>query len=303
MRTLLTATLTSHLMDDAKPLGSPLWRKVREFVRETADAERLASWARERLLPADAATVLARLELLEPMEKLLARLASEGIEVVTEFDGEYPQRLFERLKDKHPSMFFIAGLRSLLNAESIGVVGSRDVDDEGKAFARAVAAEAVANGKAIVSGGARGIDLESMRAALDEGGTTVGFLADSMVKLVQRPQMQQFLEDGRVCLATSFSPSAGFQVGNAMARNKYIYGHSLATVVVATAAQSGGTWTGATEAMKMRLCPVLVRVTPDAPDGNLQLSRLGATPIERPSEVWEHLDQEAETTQEMLFKI
>lgn len=171
MQSLLTASLTSHVMDEPKPLGSVLWRKLRDIVRECDDVERVASWARERLLQPDAMAVLARLELLSPMEKILSQLAEDGIEVVTEFDDNYPQRLLERLKDKHPPMFFVTGACSLLNTESIGVVGSRDVDDEGKAFAHAVAAEAATRGMGIVSGGARGVDIESMRAALDEGGT------------------------------------------------------------------------------------------------------------------------------------
>ncbi|MGP1667448.1 MAG: autotransporter-associated beta strand repeat-containing protein, partial [Rhodanobacter sp.] len=45
------------------------------------------------------------------------------------------------------------------------------------------------------------------------GGTTIGFLADSLSKTARR--MREILDDGRVCLATSFSPTAGFQVGNA----------------------------------------------------------------------------------------
>ena len=101
-----------------------------------------------------------------------------------------------------------------------------------------------------MSGGARGIEIESMRAALDAGGSTVGFLADSMIKLARRPQMREFLEDGRVCLASAFSPSAGFQVGDAMVRNRYIYAHPAATVVVSSAADTGGTCTGATEARR-----------------------------------------------------
>lgn len=41
-----------------------------------------------------------------------------------------------------------------------------------------------------------------------------------------------------------------FSVGNAMGRNKIIYGLSRCTIVVATDDGTGGTWAGATEALK-----------------------------------------------------
>lgn len=175
MQALLTAVLTSYVIDDPKPVSAVLWRKAREVMRESADPGRLEAWARN-LAPADCAAIVSRLELLDAMERLLGQLSDDGIEVVSEFDEPYPQRLIERLNGKHPAMFFVAGSRALLSADSVGVVGSRDVDDEATSFAHEVAAEAVGRGLAIVSGGARGIDLESMRAALDAGGGDGGLL-------------------------------------------------------------------------------------------------------------------------------
>lgn len=298
MRALLTATLTNHVIDDPKPVGAVAWRKLRELVRDASDPDTLAKQAEKRM-PADAPLVLARLELLGRMERLLAELEQDGITVVSELDADYPQRLLERLGGKHPPLLFVAGSRTLLNAESIGVVGSRDVDDEGKAFARSAAEEAVSHAKAVVSGGARGVDLESMRGALDAGGTTIGFLADSLSKTARR--MRELLEDGRVCLATSFSPTAGFQVGNAMARNRCIYAHSLATVVVSSAAGTGGTWTGAVEALDRKLCPVLVRTSGAVPAGNVRLREMGAIPIGSADEMWSHLREDEAPVQGVLF--
>ncbi|MBM3464265.1 MAG: DNA-processing protein DprA [Armatimonadetes bacterium] len=298
MRSLLAATLTSHLVDDPKPLGAVAWRKLRELVIDAPDPDSLARLVEKRL-PADAAAVLARLALLDRMEQLLDTLRNDGVEVLSEFDETYPRRLIQRLGGKHPPLFFVSGSRTLLNADTIGVVGSRDIDDNGKAFARAIADEAVSRNMAIVSGGARGVDLEAMRAAVDAGGATIGFLADSLVTLARRPQMQQFLEDGRICLATSFSPTAGFQVGNAMSRNKYIYAHSQATVVVSSAAGTGGTWAGAVEALDKRLCTVLVRACPAA--GNVELARRGATTITAPAELWAQLRENEAPVQGVLF--
>ncbi len=51
--------------------------------------------------------------------------------------------------------------------------------------------------------------------------------------------------DGRVVLFSVVVPTAGFNVGVAMQRNRYIYAQSSGTVVVRSDKGKGGTWNGA----------------------------------------------------------
>ena len=51
-------------------------------------------------------------------------------------------------------------------------------------------------------------------------------------------------------LCTPYGPDAPFSPGNAMGRNKLIYAQSLVTLVVASDRETGGTWSGAVEALK-----------------------------------------------------
>jgi predicted Rossmann fold nucleotide-binding protein DprA/Smf involved in DNA uptake len=106
------------------------------------------------------------------------------------------------------------------------------------------------------------------------------------------------LESGQVCLCTPFSPDLGFQVGNAMGRNKLIYAGSLATVIVASELESGGTWSGATEALKGNLCPVLVR--PEGGRGAAALIKQGGVAIPRASDLGDLL-KSATRVQESLL--
>jgi len=64
-----------------------------------------------------------------------------------------------------------------------------------------------------------------------------------------------------------------------MGRNKLIYALSDVAVVVSSADGSGGTWTGAIEALKSGWVPVLVRDDPGVPAGNRSLVGLGAAPL------------------------
>jgi predicted Rossmann fold nucleotide-binding protein DprA/Smf involved in DNA uptake len=284
MTDLLTLALTSHALSGT-PIKRQLWRELRSKVAESKDGEELQAWVAKSLNSADAALVVERLELLEEAFELKESLGNDGISLLTEFDDSYPIAWKERLKDAHPALLFVAGNARLLGEAQIGIVGSRDVDDAGSQFAQAVAEEAVRLGYGVVSGGARGVDQISMKATYDCGGNSVGILADSLRSTATKRGTADALESGRVCLVSPFSPSAGFQVGNAMGRNKLIYALSVGTVVVSAAEGSGGTWAGAVEALESGYCPVLVRIGNGVPDGNSKLVKKGGAPMAVPSDL------------------
>ncbi|MCE9560209.1 MAG: DNA-protecting protein DprA [Armatimonadetes bacterium] len=72
-------------------------------------------------------------------------------------------------------------------------------------------------------------------------------------------------------------PGTRFSVGLAMERNALIYGMSLTTFVLASNYNAGGTWAGATNALRRRLCPVLVADLGGKPDPAVTaLAALGA---------------------------
>ena len=107
----------------------------------------------------------------------------------------------------------------------------------------------------------------------------VGVLADSLARTVRDPEIRRMVGDGSLCLCTPYKPTAGFSVPNAMGRNKLIYALSRATLVVAADLEKGGTWAGATEALKTKSAPVLVwkGEGADTRAGNERLIELGAT--------------------------
>jgi DNA processing protein len=250
MRAVVVASLTTYLIPelDALPIGA--WRAIKHL----AESE-ILEFARVNLPGSDYAAIRKRLDRMEEFESELERLSEAGIAMVTEFDDRYPALWHLRLGDKCPPHIFVAGNPDMLNFQSVGVVGSREVDPQGAYFARDIGERASRLGYAVVSGGAKGVDEIAMKSALGSGGTAIGILADSLARTMAKWE----LDSGRVCLATPFSPNIGFQVPNAMARNKLIYASSRVTAVASSALESGGTWAGATEALKLSLCPVLVR--------------------------------------------
>lgn len=203
-------------------------------------------------------------------------LQQRGIWTLTISDAAYPDHLLRKLgKDSPPVLFGVGGV-GLLRHPAIGVVGSRDVGEPGRAVAEQVAHEAVRLGFPVVSGGARGVDQISMNAAYQEGGKVIGVLADSLSDRIRSSEVLNALDGGSTCLITPQSPSTGFSPAAAMGRNKTIYGLSEATVVVACDLKSGGTWAGATEALKKDFTKVLVWRGEGEGQGNQALVDLGA---------------------------
>ncbi len=253
-----------------------------------------------RLLGLDAQAITKHVDVDQPLaariEQLLAAvtpfvlamedLETSGLRIVPSTDHDYPSRLTEVLGRAAPPILYLAGDATLLEGPLLGIVGSRDVDAAAAEAAREAAVTAVHHGHGVVSGGAKGTDRLAMNAALDAGGTVVGVLADSLLRVTREADVRRAIVDGRACLCTPFKPSAGFSVANAMGRNKLIYAISRATLVVAADHDRGGTWAGATEALRQRTAPVLVWTGAGGGEGNHALVGLGARPVATQGDVF-----------------
>ncbi len=256
-------TTMSTVGDLAQLLGQSVTDLAELLDGDVSLAERIASLQ-------DGATAVAFA--LEELEQI-------GVEVVTPVDEGYPARLVERLGHRAPPILYVAGPTELLDGPGVGVVGSRGVDEAGGEIAREVARAAVRHRHTVVSGGARGVDQLAMAAGLEAGGRVVGVLAENLLRRLREPETRAAILDGSVCLCTPYKPTAGFNVANAMGRNKVVYALSDATVVVASDLKKGGTWAGAHEAIRHRTCDVVVWTGEGAGEGNEKLVAEGGRPL------------------------
>ena len=215
----------------------------------------------------------------------LERLEQSGIETITVFDERYPRRWLDRLGVRAPVVLHAAGAVEQLDTPGVGVVGSRNVSEAGAEIARRVARHAAELGLPVVSGGARGVDQIAMNTAFEAGGAVVGILAESLARKVKRPDVRRAVYDGSTLMCTPYGPNAPFNVGNAMGRNKLIYAQAALTVAVASDHGSGGTWAGATEALKHDYGRVAVWRGEGEGPGNKPLQERGAEPLSDPEEI------------------
>jgi predicted Rossmann fold nucleotide-binding protein DprA/Smf involved in DNA uptake len=247
------------------------------------------------LLGLNATTIAGRFGIGTPLAERVATLLAaatgfalrleeaeqQGLRMVVSVDDSYPRVLIDRLGRRAPPLLYLVGDPALLQVDQLGIVGSREVGEETATVTRHAAMAAVEAGLAVVSGAAKGVDRLAMGAALEAGGTAVGVLAESLVRMTRDPEVRRAVTDGRLCLCTPYKPTAPFSVANAMGRNKLIYALSKATLVVAAAAETGGSWSGAVEAIRQATAPVLVWTGPGAGTGNPLLSQRGGIGVGR----------------------
>lgn len=196
-----------------------------------------------------------------------AELEAQGIRLITPFHHDYPIRYLDRLGNNAPPLLYVAGDTSRLAEQGrsrLAVVGSRDAEDEDLESARAAAEAATRRGWDVVSGGAKGVDSVALNTAADAGGSVIAVLSEGVRRAMRRGALRRLVSDGRAVLVAPVHPDAGFVVGNAMARNKLIYGLADLTYVAAVREGGGGTWNGATEAMLRGYGTVAVNARSDA---------------------------------------
>ena len=214
-----------------------------------------------------------------------------GLWIITRSEVEYPDRLKRRLRHDSPPVLFGSGNKALLSKGGIAVVGSRDADDDDLRFSTDIGQVTAQQGLSIVSGAARGVDEGAMLGALQNEGTAVGVMADSLLRAATSAKYRKYLVSGDLALVSPFNPEAGFNVGNAMARNKYIYCLSDAAVVVNSTPDKGGTWNGAVEDLKNQWVPLWVKRKDGTGSGNSALVHRGGSwfpeMMPRLSSLWE----------------
>ena len=281
---LLTAHLLKASRAEVKPLTPGEWgrfaswlhaqgKRPEELLESGDPASLLRGWhdrdvSHERVLE-----LLGRSAALGVV---LEKWERAGLWVLSRSHADYPAKIKRRLGQDSPAVLIGCGNPRILNSPGIAVVGSRDASEDDLRFTWDFGRRVAEEDHIIVSGGARGVDETAMLGCIEAGGQAAGIVADSLLRAVTSTKYRNALATDQLVLLTPFNPEAGFDVGNAMARNRYVYCCADAAVVVAAGKSKGGTWNGAIEALRAEWIPVWVRTTSDSSGGNAALIRKGA---------------------------
>lgn len=153
-------------------------------------------------------------------------------------DSYYPEKL--RLIADPPKRLYCLGDTSLLDKESVGVVGSRKFSSYGRWVAENIAEILTGANFVVVSGMAAGIDSFAHRGALDFGGKTIAVLGTGLDKCYPAKNKNLKEEIARKGLLVTEYPN-GYPVKkfNFPRRNRIISGLSKAVVIGEAGLNSG----------------------------------------------------------------
>jgi len=208
------------------------------------------------------------------------KYANMGIHIMTKADDFYPNALKKKLGKSCPPIFYYAGNPGIADKKCVGFVGSRNADINDEKFTVETVAKINANGFAVVSGGAKGIDSIAAAASIENGNVGIEYISDSLINKIKSKNIINSVISHRLLILSAAKPDAGFTTGIAMMRNKLIYAQSDGTVIVKSDFNKGGTWIGAVGNLNKPLCATFCWNNADY-QGNIELINLGAIAIDQ----------------------
>jgi len=226
------------------------------------------------------------------------KLKDDQIHIIGLDDEKYPQRVIEKLKQNAPPILFCKGNLQLLNTRGISIVGSRDVGDFAIMLTKRIANRLAENGYNVTSGYAKGVDTSAHLGALEGNGTTTMILSYGVNHLSVKRDIKDFNWEKNTLFVTQFLPYEKFSGQNAMIRNKLVCAMSQAVIVISSGPERdangkmSGTFNAGLSALNMQVPLFILNpslLTP-VPQGNIDLIKIGGTPLSNGSELVQYLD-------------
>jgi DNA processing protein len=236
-------------------------------------------------------------------------LKKDNIHIIGLDDERYPKILIERLGENAPPALFCKGCLSLLNADSISIVGSRDVNDVAIALTKRIANRLADNGYNVTSGFAKGVDTSAHIGALEKSGTTTMVLSYGLNHLSIKKDIKEHNWEHNTLFISQFMPYEKFSGQNAMIRNKLVCSLSKAVIVIASGTERdstgkmSGTFDAGVTALKHKI-PLFVlnpSLLSPSPQGNIDLIRMGGITLSNGSELVDYLNELNSSKQPKLF--
>lgn len=307
---LLTGPLVRAGRTAAKPLSPAEYHRLDRWLREegkepadlvAAGGSRLVEELPVALDRARIGTLLGR---SAAARAACARWGERSIWTLCRRDPACPPGLERKLGEQAPPLLHGRGAWASGSGGGLAVVGSRNAGKRALGRAAQVGRLCAEAGRAVISGGARGVDRAATGGALEAGGRALVVLPGGLERAALDERHREPLGEGRLVLVSPFDPSVRFEAWRALARNKLIYALADAGLVVDTAHGRGGTWSGAGEQLgRFRSVPVYVCADGESERGVRGLLDRGALawPDPRtPLELAEILDRARTPASEML---
>lgn len=180
---------------------------------------------------------------LKEAEKIVRDIHKKNIGLVRFNDTYYPVRA--KICAESPVLLYYIGAEPRKIIEAVAVVGSRRCSSYGKRVAQEIGRELALNEIPLISGFAKGIDSYAQAASVQNGGYTIGFLANGVDVCYPKEQLslyEEVLQAGGTFIS-QYPPGATPKPEFFPLRNALISAWSKEIVVVEAEEKSGALWT------------------------------------------------------------
>lgn len=213
--------------------------------------------------------------------RLEEQCRAAGVWVTVRGDPSYPAALTDDIDA--PSVLFCIGRHEALDHRRVAVIGTRHATQAGRHFSRTLGRQLADNGVTVVSGLARGIDVEAHRGALDSTNEphAVAVVAGGPDVVYPREHASIWKElPLRGLIVSELPPGAKPEPFRFPQRNRILAALSEVVVVVESR-ETGGSMTTVREAMKRDIAVMAVPGSPHVQSsaGTNGLLRDGCAPV------------------------
>ena len=246
---LLTMALSPNREEYARPLATPEFRRVEGLARGSGygsigallDVDISGLVMGLGLSDEEAYRVYTLLHRDVPLTYALGGFLEQGIEVVTQYDDEYPRRLAQTLEEAAPPFLYRCGDGALPGQKAVAVVGIGGVrtTPEARRQVEALVEGAARQGYAIVTGGEPGVARLAAGLAAKGGGRLVEVLGGGLRERLKDEGISRLVAEGRAAILSTEHPDALFTVSHAIARNKLLFALADAAFIFNTDGRRG----------------------------------------------------------------
>lgn len=227
---------------------------------------------------------------LEDAFELFKKCVAMDIKFYSIEDKLYPQKL-KKIKDPPLLLFFKGNFPDFDKTLCAGMVGTRNMSDYGKKTAEYLAGGIASCGVIVISGLAKGIDGTCQRAALNNGGFTVGVIGNSIDSIYPKENAALFNKVYKYGVVISeYWPGCATYKTSFPRRNRIIAGLSDFVVVVEAPDKSGALITASLAKRQGKLVCVPPMPLTKENAGTASLVRGGARMIMSVSDILEEYE-------------
>ena len=281
---LLTMALSPDKEEYARPFNTQEFRRI-EAAAKASPYEKIG-----KLLEVDISGMMMYMGLTDeegyraytllhrdmPLAYAIEEYRKNGVEVVTTYDADYPDRLARRLSDAAPPFLYRCGDGDILTKPAIAILGISGVrtTPQVRETLQTLAAAAARHGYAIITGGEPGVSRLVAGCIADGEGCLLEILGGGLNERMQDGTIARLIREQRAALLSTEHPDALLTVSHATSRNKLIFAMAQAAFVFNTDGRRGEL-----DALASRTCDWIYAW--NGFEGNRPLFSRGATPFSR----------------------